>query len=130
MAHFLFDEFFSSTSEKNTLIHSTRIGHLIHKMILTNPTLLIESTLANSSENPSEKKLKTKCFAFHFFFGPFLFLDWRIFFVKISIKHKTNYYKNFFDVTFKLLPRLFFLYAVYLTLRGLLPAKNTIHSMR
>mgnify|MGYP007000174490 len=52
-----------------------RIGHLIHKMILTNPTLLIESTLANSSENPSEKKLKTKCFVNHFFFGPFFFLD-------------------------------------------------------
>ena len=32
---------------------------------------------------------------------------------------------NFFDVTFFLLPRLFSLYAVYLTLLNLLPAKNT-----
>ncbi len=67
------DDTVSAIAEKNTLTYSTRIGHLIHKMILTNPTLLIESTLANSSENPSEKKLQTKCFVNHFFFGPFFF---------------------------------------------------------
>ena len=66
------DDTVSVIAEKNILIHSTRIGHLIHKMTLTNPTLLIESTLANSSENPSQKKLKTKCLGQH--------------------KNKTNYY--------------------------------------
>ena len=52
----------SARSEKNTLIHSVQSGHLTYKMILTKSTLLMESNRANSTENPREKKIKTKCF--------------------------------------------------------------------